>query len=116
MSATESQKKRIQDKADAINNQYENWFATLTAQTPNLDSYINASTNTLRSFKAFISSVMSENKEIDKVIKSKRIKVIDCIPMAKKKVSSAEDVDAVVELIKEKLLLELKDIDEIDLD
>ncbi len=113
---SDDQKKRIQDKADAINVQYENWFATLTAQTPNLDSYINASTNTLRTFKAFISSVMSEGQGTDKEIRSKRVKVIDCIPMAKKKVSSSADVDIVVDIIKKKLLLELKNNDEIDLD
>ncbi len=113
---SDDQKKKIQDKADAINDQYENWFATLTAQTPNLDSYINASANTLRTFKAFISSVMSESQGSDKEIKSKRVKVIDCIPMAKKKVSSSADVDIVVDLIKKKLLLELENNDEIDLD
>lgn len=111
---TDDQKSRIQAKSDEINSQYDQWFKTLTAQTPNLDSYITASSNTLRTFKAFIANIMSEGQSEEK--KSKRVRVIDCIPMAKKKISSSKDVDVVVDLIKEKLLLELENNDEIDLD
>lgn len=111
---TEDQKNRIQVKADEIGDQYDQWFKTLTAQTSNLDSYITASSNTLRTFKAFIANIMSEGQSEEK--RSKRVRVIDCIPMAKKKLSSSKDVDVVVNLIKEKLLLELESNDEIDLD
>lgn len=114
LNLTDEQKSRIQAKADEINDQYDLWFKTLTAQTSNLDSYITASSNTLRIFKAFIANIMSEGHGEEK--KSKRIRVIDCIPMAKKKISSSKDIDAVVDLIKERLLLELENNDEIDLD
>ena len=57
---------------------------------------------------------MSEGK--GETIKSKRVHVIDCIPMAKKKVSSSADVDVVIDLIKQKLLAELENNDEINLD
>ena len=111
---TDDQKSRIQEKADEISDQYDQWFKTITSQTSNLDSYITASSNTLRTFKAFIANIMSEGQREEK--KSKRVRVIDCIPMAKKRVSSSKDVDVVVDIIKEKLLLELENNDEIDLD
>lgn len=57
---------------------------------------------------------MSEGK--GETIKSKSVRVIDCIPMAKKKVSSSADVDVVIDLIKQKLLAELENNDEINLD
>lgn len=111
---SDEQKNKIQAQADSIKEQYDGWLATINAKTVNIDSYITASSNTVRKFRAIIQSIMSEGK--GETIKSKRVRVIDCIPMAKKKVSSSADVDVVIDLIKQKLLAELENNDEINLD
>ena len=111
---SDEQKAKIQAQADSINEQYDGWFATLSVKTANIDSYITASASTLNRFKAFIQNIMSEGK--DQEIKSKRIRVIDCIPVTKKKVSSPAEIDVVIDLIKQKLLAELENNDEIHLD
>lgn len=111
---SDEQKNKIQAQADSIKEQYAGWLATINAKTVNIDSYITASSNTVRKFRAIIQSIMSEGK--GETIKSKRVRVIDCIPMAKKKVSSSADVDVVIDLIKQKLLTELENNDEINLD
>ncbi len=59
---------------------------------------------------------MSEGKSQGQEIKTKRVRVIDCIPVTKKKVSSPAEVDVVIDLIKQKLLAELENNDEINLD
>ncbi len=111
---SDEQKNKIQAQADSIKEQYDGWLATINAKTVNIDSYITASSNTVRKFRAIIQSIMSEGK--GETIKSKRVRVIDCIPMANKKVSSSADVDVVIDLIKQKLLAELENNDEINLD
>lgn len=108
------QKERIAEKADEIANQYESWYSSLNKNTINMDSYITASSGTVRSFRQFIAKIMVEGSEI--VSRSKKISIIDCIPVANKKVASAEDVDKVIAAIKNKLLSELKENDELNLD
>lgn len=111
---TDDQKGRIQEKADEINQQYDSWLNSLNKNTPNIDSYITSSTSTVSKFRYFIAGVMSEGGT--PATRSKRVTVINCIPVASKKVKSAEDVDKVVEAIKAKLLAELKENDELNLD
>lgn len=113
---SDEQKVKIQAQADSINEQYDGWLASLNAKTVNIDSYITASANTVNRFKAYIQTVMSEGKSQGKEIKTKRVRVIDCIPVTKKKISSPAEVDAVIDLIKQKLLAELENNDEINLD
>ena len=109
---TDEQRGRILAKANAIAEQFQSWFAALTKTTPNMDSYITASANSVRSFRDFIGKVMSEGGH---TVRSKQIKVIDLVPVANKKVASPADVDKVLEAIKARLLAELKENDELDL-
>lgn len=109
---TDEQRSRILAKANAIAEQFQSWFAALTKTTPNMDSYITASANSVRSFRDFIGKVMSEGGH---TVRSKQIKVIDLVPVANKKVASPADVDKVLEAIKARLLAELKENDELDL-
>ena len=111
---TDDQKNRIQAKADEVLKQYESWLDAISLQTPNMDSYVTASENTLKGFRAFISMVMSEGTETP--VRSKRIKIIDCVPTVNKKVTSAEELDAVLSRIRQKLIAELENNDEINLE
>ncbi len=110
---TEAQKERLQEKADEISKQYDSWLGSLSTSTSNMDSYITASSNSVSSFRKFIGQVLSECAV--KPVHTKKISIIDCIPVANKKITSAADVDKVLEAIKKKLLAELKDNDELNL-
>ena len=110
---TDVQKDKLQEKADDLSAQYDSWLSSLSKTTPNMDSYITASANSLSGFRKFVAQVLSEGAVHP--IRSKRISVIDCIPVANKRVSSAADVDKVLDAIKAKLLAELKDNDELNL-
>ena len=110
---TDSQKQQLHDKADEISAQYDSWLGTLSKSTPNMDSYITASGNSVSSFRRFVGQVLSQGSVTP--VRSKKISIIDCIPVANKKIASAEDVDKVLEAIKKKLLAELKDNDELNL-
>ena len=110
---TSDQKGRLQEKADEIAAQYDSWLSSLSKSTPNMDSYITASGNSVISFRRFVSQVLSEGGS--KSVRSKKVSVIDCIPVANKKITSAEDVEKVLEAIKKRLLSELNDNDELTL-
>lgn len=110
---TSDQKDRLQEKADEISAQYDSWLNSLSKNTPNMDSYINASGNSVSIFRRFIGQVLSEGKSTP--VRSKKVSVIDCIPVANKKITSAEDVEKVLEAIKKRLLSELNDNDELTL-
>lgn len=110
---TSDQKDRLQEKADEIAAQYDSWLSSLSKSTPNMDSYITASGNSVISFRRFVSQVLSEGG--GKSVRSKKVSVIDCIPIANKKITSAEDVEKVLEAIKKRLLSELNDNDELTL-
>lgn len=110
---SDDQKNRIKDKSEEVLAQYDEWLNSLTRNTANMDSYVTASTNNLSVFRRFISTVMSE--ENDKPVRAKSVRIIDYVPTVKKKVKTAEDVDVVLDAIREKLLAELENNDEIDL-
>lgn len=112
-SLTSEQIERLQEKADEIFAQYDSWLSSLSKNTPNMDSYITASSNSLSNFRRFVGQVLSEGSS--KTVRSKKISIIDCIPVANKKIASAEDVEKVLESIRKKLLSELKDNDELTL-
>lgn len=109
---TDDQKGRIQEKADEIFTQYTSWLSSLSKTTANMDSYITASNNSVSSFRRFIAQVMNESAT---PVRSKKINIIDCIPVANKKVASVEDIDKVLDAIRNKLLTELKESDELNL-
>ena len=110
---TEDQLSRIESKADELADQYSEWLSTLSKSTPNMDSYITASGSSVSSFRKFISSVMSEG--VPTPVRSKRVSIIECVPAASKKVTSADDVEKVLDAIRTKLLAALENNDEVDL-
>ena len=79
-----------------------------------MDSYLTASGNSVSSFRRFIGQVMAEGGS--KPARSKRVSIINLVPVANKKVTSAADVDKVLDAIRTRLLAELKDNDELNLD
>ncbi len=111
---TDEQKSRIRDKADEIAAQYDSWFGALSKATTNMDSYLTASGNSVSSFRRFIGQVMAEGGS--NPVRSKRVSIINLVPVANKKVTSAADVDKVLDAIRTRLLAELKDNDELNLD
>jgi len=111
---TEDQKNEIRAKAEEIANTYESWFGSLNVNTPNMDSYITSSQNMVRRFREFIAGVIAKSSV--KPPRSKKVRIIDCVPVANKKIANATDIDKVVDAIREKLLAELKETDEINLD
>ena len=77
----------------------------------------------MKKFKNFVAAVLAEtepsgggNVSPTLPVRRKSVHVIDCVPTAKKKIKSKEDIDAVLAYIKEKLESELSSSDEIDLD
>ena len=110
---TDDQKDRLQAKADQIVDQYREWLNTLTVDTTNMDSYVTASANTVNDFRRFITSVMDEGGEPS--VRTKHVRIIDCVPTVSKKIASTDDVDRVVDAIRQKLLADLNEYDEIDL-
>jgi len=79
-----------------------------------MDSYITSSQNMVRRFREFIAGVIAKSSV--KPPRSKKVRIIDCVPVANKKIANATDIDKVVDAIREKLLAELKETDEINLD
>ncbi len=110
---TEEQLSRIESKADELADQYSEWLSSLSKATPNMDSYITASSSSVSGFRKFITSVMNEGTPTP--VRSKRISIIECVPAASKKVTSADDVEKVLDAIRAKLLAELESNDEVDL-
>jgi hypothetical protein len=109
----DEQKGRLQAKADEITHQYEGWLNALTVETSNMDSYVTASANTVSGFRKFITNVMSEGGET--AVRTKHVRIIECVPTVNKKITNADDVEKVVDTIRQKLLEELDGNDEIDL-
>ena len=110
---TDDRRSRIQDKADDLFAQYDEWLSSLLKSTPNMDSYIRASSSAVSGFREFIASVM--RKDTSTTVRSKRVSIIECVPAVSKKVTSAEDVEKVLDAIRTKLLAELENNDEVNL-
>ena len=110
---TDDQRSRIQDKADELFAQYDEWLSSLLKSTPNMDSYIRASSSAVSGFREFIASVM--RKDTSTTVRSKRVSIIECVPAVSKKVTSADDVEKVLDAIRTKLLAELENNDEVNL-
>lgn len=110
---TDDRRSRIQDKADELFAQYDEWLSSLLKSTPNMDSYIRASSSAVSGFREFIASVM--RKDTSTTVRSKRVSIIECVPAVSKKVTSAEDVEKVLDAIRTKLLAELENNDEVNL-
>ena len=116
---TAEQKQRIEHKAEELNKTYDSWLGSLFPNTTNMDAYITSSQDALWRFKEFISIIITEKRtdsESEKPVRSKRVKVIECVPVANKKIKTKDDIEKVVSTIRERLLSELVDNDEINLD
>lgn len=122
---SDKKKQKIQDKFDEIEHTYNSWSSSLSKKTPNLDSYVLSSQSTVKSFKKFIQTVLAESDDptnpVDPVnppkpVRRKSVRVIDCVPTAKKKIKTQEDIDSVVAYIKAELEKALNNNDELDLD
>ncbi len=116
---TAEQKQRIKSKAEDLNATYDSWLGSLLPTTMNMEAYITSSQSSLSGFKEFIARVITEKSagtEQPRTARSKRVKVIDCVPVANKRVRTKEDIEKVVAAIRERLISELGDNDEISLD
>lgn len=112
----DEQKAQISNKGKEIADQYDTWLKALNKNTSNMDQYITSSQTTVQKFRAFIGMVMSQSTSSTPVRRSKKVRIIECVPVANKKIASATDIDKVVNAIRDKLLAELKENDEINLD
>ena len=110
---TGDQLSRIEAKADELADQYTGWLSSLSKSTPNMDSYITASSSSVSGFRKCITSILSEGAPTP--VRSKRISIIECVPAASKKVTSADDIEKVLDAIRTKLLAELENNDEVNL-
>lgn len=120
---SDKKKIKIQDKYDEIERVYVSWNNTISKKIPNLDSYVLSSQNTVRDYRKFIQNVLAEAEEEPggetpavSIAKCKTVKVIDCIPTAKKKIKTKGDIESVINYIKAELEKALNSNDEIDLD
>lgn len=110
----QERKDKIQEAADELNKKYDNWLSSLQPSTPNIEAYITSSHSQFEKFREFIATAIIDGTKPN--TRSKRVKIIECVPVANKKIKSADDVDKVLAAIKDKLLKELGDSDEINLD
>ena len=110
---TDDQRSRIHEKAEELFAQYDEWLSSLSKSTPNMDAYITASNSSVSGFRKFIASLMNEGTVAP--VRSKRVSIIGCVPVASKKITSSDDIDKVLDAIRTKLLAELKENDEVDL-
>ena len=127
---SDKKKDIIKDKYENIEGIYSSWNNKLNINAPNLDSYVVSSQNALSEFKLFIqrelvkietptqpaSSGSKEPASEPKTLRTKNIKIINCVPVAKKTIKTKEDINSVIEYIKKELEKELDSNDEINLD
>lgn len=109
-----------QEKSDKLNdtlleleNKYESLIKSLEAAR-NLDQYMNSSNSNVEGFRHLISSLLRASSAGD--VKAKRIELKTLVPVANKKIKTEYDVNKVVEVIRKRLIKELSDFDEIDVD
>ena len=110
----QERKDKIQEAADELNKKYDNWLSSLQPSTPNIEAYITSSHSQFEKFREVIATAIIDGTKPN--TRSKRVKIIECVPVANKKIKSADDVEKVLAAIKDKLLKELGDSDEINLD
>ena len=79
----------------------------------NMDSYITSSESAVKKYREFIAQMLVSTADVQ--LKRKSVRMIEYVPIANKKVRDESDVNKVVDAIRNKLLADLKDCDEIDL-
>lgn len=120
---SDRKKAKIQDKYDEIEHVYASWNNTISKKTTNLDSYVLSSQNTVKEYRKFIQKILAEVEEgqcgdtpVAPTVRRKTVRVIECIPTAKKKIKTKDDIQSVIDYIKAELEKALNNNDEIDLD
>lgn len=103
---------RLNEKLNEIEEKYQSLISS-TDSAQNLDQYITSSSNNVEGFKRFIASLLIQ---VAPDIKTKQLKLSSLVPTALKKIATKEDVEKVIENIKKRLIEELKDSDEIEID
>lgn len=109
----DEKKARLREKAETVAKQYQSWLDVLNAETINLDSYAAAGASTLKNVREFIANVIKDEEK--PTVRTKHVRIIDCVPTVNKKVTSADDIEKVVGAIRQKLLEELRGNDEIEI-
>ena len=109
----EEKKKQIQERGEALAHGYEDWFNSLSPMSQNMDSYITSSESAVKKYREFIAQMLVSTTDVQ--LKRKSVRMIEYVPIANKKVRDESDVNKVVDAIRNKLLADLKDCDEIDL-
>ena len=109
----EEKKKQIQERGEALAHGYENWFNSLSPMSQNMDSYVTSSESAVKKYREFIAQMLVSTADVQ--LKRKSVRMIEYVPIANKKVRDESDVNKVVDAIRNKLLADLKDCDEIDL-
>ena len=125
-SISDKKKYKIQDKFDEIERVYTAWNNSLSKKTPNLDAYVLSSQNTVKDFKKYIQNILSEVElptetgdtvpPVIQDVKRKTVKVINCIPTAKKTIKSKEEIASILYYIKAELEKAFDYNDEINLE
>ena len=125
-SISDRKKYKIQDKFDEIERVYTTWNNSMSKKTPNLDAYVLSSQNTVKDFKKYIQKILSEVElptdtgdtvpPVTQYVKRKTVKVINCIPTAKKTIKSKEEIESILDYIKAELEKAFDNNDEINLE
>lgn len=103
---------QLEDTLSDLESKYSNLFQTIN-DASNLDQYITSSNNNVEGFRKLIETLLVKHEPNKKI---KKIKLSSLIPIANKIITSKDDVNKVLEDIKNRLLEELTDTDEISLD
>jgi energy-coupling factor transporter ATP-binding protein EcfA2 len=109
----DSKHQEIEDLYNSLSSQYSDYEEKI-AKAPNADSYIYASRKNVENFKDKITEII--NRGGGGGGRTKRVRLINTISVANKKIKTQEDIDKVVKEIKEKLVEELNSSDELDLE
>jgi hypothetical protein len=115
---TNEQKEKLNDLIENIRSTYHSWEGSLKIDTQNMDSYAYSSTQQVTGCRNKVTQILSETSAGDPQPRkvTRRIRINDIVPVANKKIKNEADIQKVIDAIKNRLLNELKDADEIDLD
>jgi hypothetical protein len=103
---------KLNDTLAELEAKYKNLSSTIF-DARNLDQYITASAKNVEIFKKIVENLFLKAGSPKRI---KQIKLSSLISVANKKISSVKDIEKIIEDIKNRLLEELKNTDEISID
>lgn len=103
---------KLNETLEELETKYQNLINSVE-EAKNLDQYVTSSTSNVEGLKRLIANSLIVST-LGK--KTKTIRLSSLVPVANKKITSSIDIDKIVEDIKKRLLDELKDTDEINID